>query len=72
MVAVGIGGARVHIVLTISLAAILTLAVIVWAIFVLIRAYFRRQQRIRRELKEMKRQQKMVDRKTTAEVAVRL
>jgi membrane protein implicated in regulation of membrane protease activity len=62
----------VHIVLTISLAAILTLAVIVWAIFVLIRAYLRRQRCVRRELKEMKRQQKMVDRKTIAGVAGRL
>jgi large-conductance mechanosensitive channel len=62
----------VHIVLTISLAAILTLVVIVWAMFLLIRAYFRRQWRIRRELKEMKRQQKMVDRKTIAEIAGRL
>jgi hypothetical protein len=68
MVAMG-SGARVHIVLTISLAAILTLVVIVWAIFVLIRAYFRRH---RRELKEMKRQQRMVDRTTIAEIAGRL
>jgi uncharacterized membrane protein YciS (DUF1049 family) len=62
----------VHIVLTISLAAILTLVAVVWAMFVLARAHLRRQRRIRRELKELRRQQKMVDRKTIAEIAGRL
>jgi beta-lactamase regulating signal transducer with metallopeptidase domain len=46
-----------HIVLTISLAAILTITLIIWVAFVLARSYLRRQRRMRRELNELRRRQ---------------
>lgn len=61
-----------HVVLTISVATILTAAVVLWIIFALARSYFRRQSRIKQELKELKRQQKALDRKTITGIAKRL
>lgn len=61
-----------QIAITLSIATVLTAIVVVWAIFALIRAHFRRQRRIRLELKEMKRQQKIANRKTIMGIAKRL
>ncbi|MBN8976156.1 MAG: hypothetical protein J0I08_06735 [Rhizobiales bacterium] len=50
-----------HVAITLSLATIGTIVIVAWIIFALIRAHFRRQRRIREELKEMKRQQRIAN-----------